>query len=291
MEGSQKMKRVKFLGQLFYFNCTIPDAMDGCEIGKINYDFRGTTITDPEADVWFIFRPEIMPVELLRQLRGRKVWVSTEPLERRDGENVLPLYSRFAKIHRMDLVVHYDRQHLHTLAKMGIRAQEFQLPVNTNLYKPLHLPRDRDIFFGGRSTAHREEMLGRLKRDYAVEHVAHNTTRATGDSDRQFCQSCNRAEICLNIHIEPSFRQLQHRVQNMLSTGAFVITEPLSHHYDIIPGTHVEVAMNRDELEEKVRFYLSHPDKTQPFREKGMEVVKEKFDAEKQWMKLLNQIT
>lgn len=274
--------KIIFLAQTHYFDCCIPDSLDGYEVSKINLHYPNVeSLRNAESDIWFFFCPYFFPKGLIDSMKGKKVWVSTEPIERPyELQNMVKLYQSA----HFDYVTHYDKTHLEKMKSMGIKVDlEFQLPVNFNKYRPLKKEKRYDLFFSGRSTPHRETMMATLKRDYNLLHAAH------GLIDDHYVELLNSSRIALNIHID-SFRQLQHRVQNMMACGVFVVSERLSHNDGIKEGEHYITAYNQGSLRAVVDYYLKHEEEADEISRHGYEYVRANFSAENNWLQLINQI-
>lgn len=275
--------KVTFLGQLHYFNCCIPERLEGCEIEKINYDpERRRDWLQHDTDAWILFRPDFLyTVEELRAMRGKKIWISTEPVERK---NVMQLYKRMMSgFKNFTLITHYDRTHLSLLKKSGIDAVEFPLPVNLVQYHSWRTLPEYDFFFSGRSTPHREDLMTRLKRKYRFFHAAH------GLIDDRYVRAVNESSVALNLNIE-GWPQLQHRLQNMLACGAFVMSERQTHDGLLKPGVHYVEFKGKADLEEKAEYYLNHADERCRIAQCGMEFAKQNFNAETEWQKIIQMV-
>lgn len=282
--------KATFLYDPHYFECCVPDSIEGWEVEKVHIDHkRLDTLIGLSSDVWILIRCDLIQ-NVISTLKGKKIFVSTEPIERSD---VIPSLKRVMDIVKFDLVTHYDVTHLRTLDRLGIHIdQVFQLPVNMNVCRPqlnFLQPSMRfskyghDLMFVGRSTHHREYMLSNLKRDYDFLHVAH------GFNDEIIAIHSATTFINLNVHID-SFMQLQHRMQNLLAGGAFILSEELTHDYQLKSPDHFIQFKGRTDLHEKVDYYLTHSEERLKIAKHGQQYVINNFNAEKNWLTLLKQI-
>jgi hypothetical protein len=85
------------------------------------------------------------------------------------------------------------------------------------------------LLFVGRSTEHREALLGPVKARHRIVHIGHGLFGATlerflADADVQF-----------NLHNNP-YPTFENRVCLALAAGHLVISEPLSPEHDLAPG-------------------------------------------------------
>jgi spore maturation protein CgeB len=171
---------------------------------------------------------------------------------------------------------------------------DFQLPVNLNVYKPLQAEKEWDIGFIGRSTdkrernfdmftPRREAYLGVLKRDFEFLHVSHGLT------GKNLVEFLNKIKVHLNLHID-TYRQLQHRMQNILACNQFVISDPLTHNEDLQEYKHFVPFFNASDLFEKTQYYLDNESERLAIAEQGFEFVKKRFDAEICWKNLLCEV-
>jgi len=292
--------KIAFVGQMHYFDCAIPFDMKGTEIKRFNVNgaFNEPERADPilefkdDIDVWFFLRGEFISDKHLRQLSGKKVWISTEPIQRAET-----MYCMDQGKNRFDAHYHYDKTHLAELRKRGFKLNgDFQLPVNLQLYQDLnHDKKWWDVGFIGRSTdkrerhfdlvtPRREAYMGVLKHNFWFLHVSHGLT---GDL---LVDILNRIKIHLNLHID-TYPQLQHRMQNIIACNQFVISDPLSHNDDLQKHLHYVPFTNATDLYEKVKYYLDHEEERKQIAAAGYEYVKKRFDAKQCWQQLIKEVS
>lgn len=277
--------KINFVGQKFYFECAMPEKLEGHEIEKINLLLDNCDyLKNQVADVWIMFCPHYIPHNILQSMKGKKVWVSTEPIDRHGVSAANHnLNSRF----KFDYITHYDKTQISKMISDGIDVkEEFQLPVNLERYrfdKKQPYEYIYDLFFSGRTTLHRDQMMNHFKRDYKFLYVVH------GLVEKDFVDMVRRSKICLNVHIQ-DFPQLQHRVQNYLACGAFVLSEKLTHNDGLKAGEHFIEFSGQTDLKNKVEYYLLHEDERNEIAESGRRYVINNFDAEKKWESLINKL-
>ena len=179
-----------------------------------------------------VFRPEWLATcpGLVERLQSNGVWVigySTEPIPTTEDkkwhhDQRTRLQSlRGALQVPLDLLVHYDPESESFLRRLGVSRLMCQpLPVSEILFHREDVPIEFDACFLGRSTAHRERMLGPLKSQAAIVHVAH------GLVDEQARALMNRSRVVLNIHCEP-YPNFETRVVQALRCRRTVVSEPL----------------------------------------------------------------
>lgn len=293
--------KVAFVGNMYYFKCCLPYGSKKIDFEE--FDVRGD-LTDPERyefllkrkddfDVWVFFRGEFLHPKYAKQLNGVKINLSTEPIERSD---TLYCLQQLKGIH-FDKFYHYDKTHLYFIKeKTGIEMQEFQLPVDLTTFKPLPIRRNPtwDVGFIGRSTdsrerhfdlftPRREAYMGVLKNNYYFLHVAH------GMEGSELNALLNRIKINLNIHIG-AYKQLQNRIQMLLAAGCFVLSEKMTHEEDVKPYEHFIPFSNATELKEEVEYYLENEKERFKIADAGRKLVEERFDAVKEFEKILKEV-
>ncbi len=292
--------KVGFAGNMHYFECTLPFGSKRIDFKQ--FDVRGD-LTDPERykfvldhknefDAWIFFRGEFLSPKYAQELKGVKINISTEPVERSDTLYCLQQLKGIP----FDKFFHYDKTHMNFIkAKTGIEMQEFQLPVDLTTFKPLPVRNNPswDVGFLGRSTdarerhfdlltPRREAYMGCLKNNYHFLHIAH------GMHGSELNALLNRTAISLNIHIG-AYNQLENRVQKLLAAGCFVLSEKLTHETDLVPHKHFVPFGNATDLRDEIAYYLENKEEREKIADAGRARVEERFDAVKQWEYLLEE--
>lgn len=185
----------------------------------------------------------------------------------------------------MDLVVVYDYTSRFRFEQYGVEAMSFYSSFDGKRYRPLARPRDMDVSFVGDLTVKvsRRKYLERL-RDEGIEIQAFGTGTPRGQLTLdQMVEVFNRTKINLNFTristtnalgreplINRRVRQMKGRIAEIALSGGFVLTEHVPGIDEVFePGREVEVFHTEDELVEKTRYYLDHPDERRAVAERG----------------------
>ncbi len=292
------MHKIAFICQPEYFRFCYEYALnDIFDVYEVPYNFNMTYndlsyLENIDADFNFFFRGEFVPDELLRSLKGVKINLSSEPFPRHINNKLNYSYDSFKRYFafseirnkKFDYVFHYDEASLPFLKNGGLLLSgSIAFPVATDIYKPLETEKLWDLFFIGRSTNHREDYFSYLKHMYNFLHIAH------GIWGPQLVEYLNMSRICLNIHAENEV-SWEPRLQMLLATGAFVISEKITPNTILRPNIdYVEINTPR-ELREAVGYYLSHPEERRVISENGLTRVKELLDAKKTFVNLISDL-
>ena len=221
---------------MHYFGCTIPRQMSGFKIYEVNVNFEPGDPTrffpclelqeKEKIDYWVFFRGEFCPQQVLEQLNGKKINISTEPIGREDvqrmylGQNK-PFYLEHFK--QYDYFTHYDCTEIPDLKANGFEVDtDFMLPVDIDTYRPEALKKIYDVVFLGRSTTRRAMLTGMIKKDFNMLHVDN------GMFGEEAVRVYNQSKIGLNINVG-AFKQNQHRVFNMMACGLPIVSDVMSH--------------------------------------------------------------
>jgi hypothetical protein len=296
------MKHVAFVGQEHYFKCSWPRKIPGYQTHEININFSPG---DPsryfkcyelnekqKIDYWFFMRGEFVPEQVLEQLEGKKVWVSTEPIGREDIRKMFFGENRFFfHEHRkyFDYMTHYDETELYELKGNGFEVNlSFPLPVDTDTYKPIKTSKVWDAVFLGRGTFKRQALMGSIKHDFNVLHIDH------GCYGKEAVRVYNMSRVGLNFNTQ-NFKQFPHRVMNMMACGLPIISEPLSHHNWIKEDYGKYFSFIKEPDGRKVYSALLDllEDNTLTLEKRGQvmrRIVEKQFDAKTNWLNLINKL-
>jgi len=210
-----------------------------------------------------VFRPEWLStvpglVERLQSEGVRVIGYSTEPIPTGTSAKWHPDQAgRLESLRRalplpLDLLVHYDASSHDFLRRLGFsRLLCHPLPVSSALFYPQNVPCEFDACFLGRSTPHREHLLGLLKCRTSLVHVAH------GLVDEQAREMMNRSRVVLNLHCEP-YPNFETRVVQALRCGRPVVSEPLSGRL-LTPGVDYQVARTPEDFLAAVQAVTPQP--------------------------------
>jgi hypothetical protein len=247
--------RVAFVGQGVYFRqCALEQTTAGLQPSFL--DFRAGAHPEPllaklralDPDVVLVFRPEIIPPGLFESLRAVTIGYLTEPLPR-DGRAVHPdLRQRLYWLEQLDpgnfdRIISFDPLIAQTAASVMAVWRSLPLPVADSLFMDVRERADPPrLLFVGRSTAHREALLGPIKRGYPILHIGH------GLFGERLARVLEQSDVQLNLHNHP-YPSFENRVCLALAAGHLVISEPLSPSHGLRHGEHfLEVRTPEDLL-------------------------------------------
>lgn len=259
--------KIAFIGQPEYFRFCYEKELDF--LGEIR-EFNLNSSMNPadfavlqtfNADINIFFRGEFVPEEVLINLTGMKVNLSSEifPKYINNGlsfsSDSIKRYEDFTKSMKnksFDYIFHYDKTSIKFMEEDNLFfSGEFCFPVATETYKYQELPENWDLFFIGRSTRHRESLFGYLKHHYNFLHICHGLW---GES---LVSYMNQSKILLNIHAENEI-SWEPRLQMLMATGKMVISEKISCNSILIPGKDYVEVCSREELHKASEYYLEN---------------------------------
>ncbi|MFY2609874.1 glycosyltransferase family protein [Achromobacter ruhlandii] len=291
--------KIAFISQPEYFRfCYEQDLSTDYEVREFPFHFgmreeELADLVDFDADVNFFFRGEFFPAALLPALRGKKIALSSEPFPRHlDGtleytrdsiKRYLDFRSRI-RTQPFDYVFHYDEASLRFMARDGLNLSgAFAFPVATETYVDSKLDAKWDIFFIGRSTQHRERFFGPLKHHFQFLHICH------GIFGPPLIEYMARAKINLNVHAESEI-SWEPRMQMLLATGAFVISEPITPNRYLRPGIDYVEATSPSDMYEKVAYYLEHENERLTIASSGKARIRELLSAKTNFPQLIHDL-
>ena len=242
--ASTPRRKVAFICQPEYFQSLYESDLDDVfDVGRFPFTFSGRPsdfkdVVRFNADVNIFFRGEFVPLEVLERLSGKKVNWSSEPFPKllsgrfhftKDSlsrlKTFIPVLDR-----GFDYIFHYDEASRQFLEQHGIYLSGYvPFPVATDFYRPINEFPQYETFFIGRSTPHREAILGPLKRDTRCLHIAH------GVYGEELIRYINASRVVLNLHAEEEM-SWEPRLQLLLSCMRLVISEPISPNPFLQPG-------------------------------------------------------
>lgn len=290
--------KIAFISQPEYFRFMYENDLDGfAEIQEFVFSFCMTandfdSLLEFDAEYNIFFRGEFFPSEVLKKIKGKKIALSSEPFPRYVDDKLeysLDSVDRFRcfrsiRDQNFDYVFHYDKASIPFMEKDGLYLSgDFPFPVATGVYFPLTVDKVRDIFFIGRSTLHREKFFGSLKHYHNFLHICHGVW---GPNLNEYM---NSAKICLNVHAENE-TSWEPRLQMMLATGAFVISEKITPNFFLRPGIDYVEVTSPQEMWEAVSYYLNHDEEREKIARSGLERVKDILDAKVCFYNLIKKI-
>lgn len=292
--------KIAFIGQPEYFRfCYESDLSEKAIVREFPFHFNMkaddfSDLIDFSPDFSFFFRGEFFPIEVLGKITGKKIALSSEPFPRHLNKKLiftldsLRRYFEFRsriKYRLFHYVFHYDESSLSFLRRDGLYLSgSFPFPVATKIYFDRELKKNRDIFFIGRSTIHREKYFGELKHKHDFLHICHGVY---GPSLIDYICS---ARINMNIHAEAEI-SWEPRVQMLMACGAFVISEKITPNEYLRPGVDFIEINSPAEAKEAVSYYLEHPEERQRIANNAYQKVQELFSAERIFLELIKNVT
>lgn len=292
--------KIAFVSQPEYFRfCYEQDLSKDHDVREFPFHFGMSeselaALIDFAPDVSIFFRGEFAPVGILERLQGLKIAISSEPFPRHIGSKLeysldsIKRYLDFRKRIRsqpFDYVFHYDEASMGFMAQDGLHLSgAFPFPVATDTYLPSNeVKQDWDLFFIGRSTQHREHFFGSLKHNLNFLHICH------GIFGPPLVQYIQRAKINLNVHAEDEV-SWEPRMQMLLSTGAFVISEPITPNNILRPGIDYVEAKTPGEMYQLAQYYLEHEQEREAIAQSGRARVLECLSAKTNFAGLVKNI-
>jgi hypothetical protein len=289
--------KVAFIGQPEYFRfCYEADLLALFQTREFPFHFEMgdgefSGLISFDADVNIFFRGEYFSNEVLRQLKGVKIALSSEPFPRHlsgrlvySKDSLLRYIDFRSKIKKksFDYVFHYDDASLDFMAKDGLLLSgSFPFPVATSTYTRSIQDATWDLFFIGRSTNHRERFFGQLKHQYNFLHICH------GIFGPPLIDYISRSKICLNVHAENEV-SWEPRVQMLLACGAFVISEPITPNSILRPGVDYIEAHSETDMQMKVDYYLKNDAERERIAKSGEARVRDLLSASVCFPKLVS---
>jgi hypothetical protein len=238
--------RMAFVGQSTFFEaCALPDgAAPGVTTRFLEHRAGGDAAAlraelDRFApDVVVVFRPETLPAGALIGLRAAVLGFLTEPIPREEGSGAVrheDLERRLWELEQVDpdnvdRVVTFDPHIAQTADEVLPVWRSLPLPVSDRYYAPVTpITGEPRPVFVGRSTRHRERILGPAKHHHDILHLAFGVGAAGLE------EVMRDHDVAINVHNEP-YPSFENRVCLHLAAGHLVLTEPLSPTHGLEPG-------------------------------------------------------
>ncbi|HTU96593.1 MAG TPA: hypothetical protein VMF14_12185 [Solirubrobacteraceae bacterium] len=242
---AERPLRIAFVGQGVYFEHSAL-ARPTADLDPTFIDFRAGAPAGPllarllelDPDVILVFRPEIIPAGMFAGLRAVTIGYLTEPLPRNGAKAHSDLTARLGWLQAVDAgnfdrIVSFDPLIAETASTILPVWRSLPIPVGDEMFMDVHErahpPR---MLFVGRSTAHREELLGPVKRRHPIVHIGHGLFGSRLD---RFLRA---ADVQLNLHNHP-YPTFENRVCTALAAGHLVISETLSPDHGLQAGRHL----------------------------------------------------
>lgn len=205
-----------------------------------------------DFDAVLLQRGDGFPLEILKVINRPKFFWATELVSRRRDQDRLFSSGLFKHI----FVRGYDCKR-RILEKGWLEETQVSILLSgfdqDTHYKIIDAKKDIDISFVGSITPRRRKILDFLKsKNLKVEEF-----KVRGEG---LVKIFNRSKIVLNIHAE-DYLDTETRIYEALGSGSFVITEELSEENPFLDGAHLVEVKNKDELIEKILYYLKNNNK------------------------------
>ena len=267
--------RLAFVAQATYFHyCALEEPAGGVE--PRFFDFRAGADPGPLAgalrefdpDVVLVFRPEIVPEGTFDGLRAVTAGFLTEPLPRPGSPSHPDLDRRLADLERVhapsfDRIISFDPLIVPTVEQLMPVWQTHPIPVADRYFAPVAPPRaSRRALFTGRSTDHRESILGPSKHVFELAHLAHGVT------DERLIGFLGDSDVGINLHNE-DYPTFENRVCVYLAAGLMLISEPLSPEFGLVPGSDFIEVQSAIGLHDALRAFHDDAEAFRPLRERG----------------------
>lgn len=212
-------------------------------IDEFDYKFL-ITLINFRPDITLFYRPEIYPRKFIEQVSGLKIAFLSEPIPScQDGMLLtspetdlrMTVYG-FMDWDVYDQIYFYDRTKKETVDILGWPVTGYRsIPIDTDQYHNANAAnRDIDIFFVGKATPYRIEVLDFLRSaPVKFQWIAH------GVSGSALAALMRRSKVVLNIHAD-GLQAVEPRVHLAALCGCVVLSEPLEGDLDPISDRIVE---------------------------------------------------
>ena len=281
--------KVVFVGQRLYFGKQVSRDAAWAELAQGVGNW--SSLLNMDADLFIFFMPHHLPVEVKKRLGGIKVGVHAEPLPKHvDGKYLVSedLYNRLIQMTAafdFKYLYHHDKTSFPILEREGVRVKEFISAVDTSTYFPETRKKKWVAMFYGRETEHRLNTMMAAKHQLGGKflHIAH------GIDGAELNRFQNMSVIGVNCHTE-NIPALENRMQVMMASGLFVLSEPLSHNGCFVPGEHFIEYSGANDLVHKIRYYLEHGEERKEVAQAGLNLVRRELAARVKWPQLIDEV-
>ncbi len=202
----------------------------------------------------------------------------------------------------LDLVLVDDYYDKFAFKLYGIESLLLAAVFDAQIYAPLGIENKKyDVSFVGRmDRVGRKESIAFLKQNgIKVEVFGWGSKNGVVDK-KEMIEIFNNSKINLNFtgisevfknRIESRIKQLKGHCQEIALTKSFVLTEnsPVIHRIFEI-GTEIDVFYDKNDLLEKVNFYLKNEEKRKQMSQKAYQRALRDYDAHNAWEKFLQLI-
>lgn len=188
------------------------------------------------------------------------------------------------------VVTTLEERHKRRLQK-GFNSHLAQFAANHFLYKDFGLEKKYDVVFVGKNFGNRQMYVDYLKSNDVNVTVLGGGWKAGRATQTQMIEIYNQAKIILNFSApsnNPGLKFLKGRIFEIPATGSFLLTEECKHldeFFDI--GNELEVFSTKEELLEKVKYYLNNEELREEIAKNGQKKVLKNYTFERYLSELL----
>jgi hypothetical protein len=289
--------RMAFVGQSTFFEaCALPDgAAPGVRTRFLEHRAGGDAAAlraelDRFApDVVVVFRPEALPAGALTDLPAAVLGFLTEPIPREAGSGAVrheDLERRLVELQQVDArnvdrVVTFDPHIAKTADAVLPVWRSLPLPVSDRYYGQVTpISGEPRTVFVGRSTRHRERVLGLAKHHHDILHLAFGVDAAGLE------EVMRDHDVAINVHNEP-YPSFENRVCLHLAAGHLVLSEWLSPAHGLEAGHDFIEITGPGSLWHAVEMLGRFPGLWHRVRVRGRRKA-EQFRASRVWPRLLH---
>jgi len=167
----------------------------------------------------------------------------------------------------------------------GLNSMLAQFAANHYLYKDYGMEKEYDVVFVGQNFGNRQEYIEYLQSNgVAVKAFGYGWPGTGRLSQVEMIELLNKAKISLNFSSSadnPELKFLKGRVFEIPATGSMLLTEEcedLDDYFEV--SNHLDIFKNKEELLEKVDYYLKNPKCLASTSNSGKEIVIKKYTFE-----------
>jgi hypothetical protein len=234
--------RLALVGQRTYFEaCALGPGHPALNARFIDFRYDANAralvaaLEEFRPHVVIVFRPEIIPPGLFRDLPAATLGFLTEPIPRMGRDAHHDLEKRWSELERVDSAnfdrfVSFDPLIADTAQRVIPIWRSLPLPVADRFFaRARRIEGLPNVVFVGRSTPYRESYLLPSKHEFDLLHLAFGV-----GADR-LVEVMREHDVGINLHNEeyPSF---ENRICLHLAAGHLVLSEPLSPTHGLEPG-------------------------------------------------------
>lgn len=232
------------------------------------------------------YRPDILYCHDLRN-PPRKLLMRVRPYVKHIvGQVASPFDFEKEKADQFDLVLTSFPHFVERFQKINVKSEYFKLAFEPKLLEQTHGNHDKygAVFIGGFSRWHNANisMFDYLAQHDAIELWGYGAKHLPPESaarkhhhgdawGTKMYQIYSDAKICVNRHIETAENYANNmRLYEATGMGAMIITEKRENLSDLFePGKEVETYETKEELLEKIHYYLAHDNERRKIAQAG----------------------